>query len=82
MHQTLLYNVTAASVSARGSQHFASSAAEVENVSEGSTVVTIAGSTAFEIRHRCGTTNATYGLGNPGDFGTEIYTQVEITRIS
>ncbi|MBC7821604.1 MAG: hypothetical protein IAG10_32360, partial [Planctomycetaceae bacterium] len=77
-HQSFLYNFTDTAEVARGSSEFASAANVVQNTSAGSAVVTIAGSKAFEIRHRCQVTSATYGLGNAASFGTEVYTQVEI----
>ena len=40
---------------------------------------TIAGSKAFSIEHRCGTTAAN-GLGYAANFGTEQYTTVEIYK--
>jgi len=57
-------------------------AAFISNHSFGSTVVTIAGSKAFEIRHRCSDTFATNGFGIAASFGTEVYTRVEITKIA
>jgi hypothetical protein len=45
--------------------------------SQGSTVVTIAGSKAFEIRHR---PEQTVGGGYTGNLGTEIYTRVIVRR--
>jgi len=48
--------------------------------SGGSGRVTIAGSKAFTIEHRCSTTTATYGLGTAANYGTEQYTTVEIFK--
>jgi hypothetical protein len=84
LHQSLLYNQTDSAEVARGS----SGRAHAENgsgltivqgppVSRGSSVVTIAGSKAFEIRHRVGTTSLG---GIPANFGTEVYTRVTVRR--
>jgi hypothetical protein len=44
-------------------------------------VVTITGTKAFEVRHRCGVTKATDGFGFSSGFGTEVYTRVAIEKI-
>jgi hypothetical protein len=83
-HQTLLYNVTDTAEVKRGSTEFSTSglSGEIPTRSFGSTVTTITGSKAFEIRHRANTTRATTGFGLAGSFGTEVYTRVEITKIA
>lgn len=44
---------------------------------------TIAAAKTFEIQHRCSSTFATSGLGNPCNFGVvEVYTDVRIWKIS
>lgn len=80
-HQSFLYNVTAATTVQRGTSEFSGpGGAYAVSRSIGTAVVTIAGSTAFEIRHRCSSTKGTDGLGRGGGFGTEIYTRVKIWR--
>lgn len=81
-HQSMLYNVTAATVSARGSTAYGSNATSVQTESRGSAVVTVAGSTAFEIRHRCVTTRSTTGFGIAANLGTEVYTTVKIWKVA
>lgn len=44
--------------------------------------VTIAGAKAFEIQHRCATTQTTSGMGNAHSWGTEQYTTVVIKRVA
>jgi hypothetical protein len=78
-HQSFLYNVTDTAEVARGSSVLATNANNVFSTSVGYAIVTIAGAKAFEIRHRCTTTQATNGFGDPASFGTEVYTQVKIT---
>jgi hypothetical protein len=46
-------------------------------------VVTITGSTNFELQHRCSSTVATNGLGAAQSFGVgEVYSQLSIRRIA
>jgi hypothetical protein len=79
--QSLLYNVTDASEVKRGaSTGFDDGNAEngyTVILSCGSTVVTIAASKAFEIRHRV---SATATGGRAANFGTEVYTRVVVRR--
>jgi len=80
-HQTWLYNFTDGTdvANARGSSEFAMPTNGVQNRSMGSAIVTIAGAKAFEIRHFCGTTSTTWGLGNQANAGgVEVYTIVNI----
>lgn len=82
-HQSMLYNVTDSAVVSRGSSAFAGTGTSACSTdSHGSCVVTIAASKAFTIRHQADTTKSTDGFGVPANFGTEIYTQVEITRVA
>lgn len=81
-HQSFLYNVTDAAEVARGTVE---AAAEVTgndsgSRSEGSSVVTLTASKAFEIRHRCTSTASTSGFGRAASFGTEVFTRVAIRR--
>jgi hypothetical protein len=83
VHQSLLYNATDAAEVGRGTAEYSYSSAPIsQSRSQGNLPVTIAGSKAFEIRHRCQTTAATNGMGAAGGLGTEIYTQVAITRVA
>jgi hypothetical protein len=79
-HQSWLYNVTDTSVVARATSDNAG--ASGTTLSLGSYVFTITGSKAFEIRHRCQVTVASNGFGVEGNFGTEIYTHVDITKVA
>jgi hypothetical protein len=85
-HQSLLYNFTDSSEVARGmsgatlsnnSSGSGQQAAMSVSVSQGSAVVTIAASKAFEVRHRV---QASGSGGHPANFGTEVYTRVEVWR--
>lgn len=78
-HQSLLYNVTDATTVARGTSEFSNNASSIATTrSQGSAVVTIASSKAFEIRHACQVTATSDGFGRAADVGTEIYTTVSI----
>lgn len=82
IHQTILYNVTDAVNVARGSNGSVEtgdggSVVSGAGLSFGSSVVTIAGSKAFEIRHRV-TDNCSGGYA--ANQGTEIYTRVIVRR--
>lgn len=80
-HQSFLYNVTDAAVVKRSMSMYCGGGVAVMNVSTGSAIVTIAGSKAFEIRHRGALTSNTDGFGVASNFGVETYTRVEITRV-
>ena len=74
--QARLYNVTDSAVASVGMSSYASQAW----ISTGSARVTIAGSKAFSIEHRCQSTYAT-GFGYEANFSsTEQYTIVEIYK--
>lgn len=78
-HQSLLYNVTDATVVARGQVAITNNAGSyASNESSGVAVVTIAASKEFEIRHRGSVSKTTDGFGRAAGFGTEIYTMVNI----
>lgn len=82
-NQSMLYNATDAVVAARGSSGRATQPSpDATFVSSGSAVVTIAATKAFEIRHRCVTTQTSNGFGVAVAFGTEVYTRVRITKIA
>lgn len=80
-HQSFLYNVTDTAEVKRGTSENAVTTGQ-SNASIGSAVVTITASKAFEIRHRCTSTQATNGFGEPPNFGTEVYTRVEIWKLA
>jgi hypothetical protein len=79
-HQAFLYNFTDSSVVARGTSAYCLNTSNSQTVSTISTRFTIAGSKAFEVRHRCGVTRGTDGFGVAAGNGTEVYTIVEIIK--
>jgi hypothetical protein len=81
-HQSLLYNVTDTAEVKRGTSEYSPASQRVSTPSTGGAVVTITASKAFEIRHICETTAATSGFGQAGNFGIEVYTRVEITKVA
>jgi hypothetical protein len=78
-NQSFLYNATGTVEVARGTSEDQTTT-NAATISVGSARVTPAGSTAYEIRHRCTTTRATNGFGALANFGTEVYTRVTIRR--
>lgn len=81
-HQSWLYNVTDAAVVARGSTERSDAVSpDATSRSSGSAVITISGSKAFEIRHRCNTTSGN-GFGPAGGYGIEVFTRVEIYQLA
>jgi hypothetical protein len=77
-HQTLLYDVTADVGMQFGTSSFASGSGDF---SHGELVFDVAVAHAFEIRHRCQTSVSSTGLGVASNFGTEVYTTVELYQI-
>lgn len=82
LHQSFLYNITAASETKRGTSEQAPAGTSVTSRSFGKTIVVLVASAVFEIRHRCGTTRATDGFGPLANFGTEVFTQVRIRKLA
>lgn len=80
-HQSLLFDITNTAEIKRGTSEYTANADNVNTRSIGSTVVTIVSSTKYSIQHICQTTVNTFGFGNSGNFGTEVYTRVEIYSI-
>lgn len=78
-HQSLLHNQTDASDVKRGTTEQGATAG-VTTRSHGRARVSIAGSKAFEIRHRSSVSNSGDGLGSAASLGTEIYTQVIVRK--
>jgi hypothetical protein len=81
-HQTRLQNITTATTVVVGLSQNAQTSDFVTNNSSGRARVTLAGSTVFEIQHRCTTTKTTDGLGVCANFTTEQYSLVEIFKES
>jgi len=75
-NQSRVYNITDSSVEGISQSTYAI----YGHFPWGATRVTIAGSKAFEIQHRCSNTRATNGFGGVANLGTEQYTIVEIYK--
>jgi hypothetical protein len=81
-HQLRLQNVTDATTVILG-QNAYSSANETDLITTPAVVrgvFTIAASKALEVQHRCQVTRATNGFGSELNWGTEVYTVVELWR--
>lgn len=82
-HQAKLYNVTDAADTFLGTSEFADSGADGSgSVSLVRGRFTIAGTKVFELRHRCETTGTTTGFGVQTAWGTNIYSDVFIRKVS
>lgn len=81
-HQCRIRNITDGNTTAYGTTSAAGASDSVVTFSEVETVVTITGSTVFELQHRCTTTNTGDGFGIAGSFGgVEVYSVVEIYKL-
>ena len=78
-----LQNITDGSTAAYGTSEYSENATpKAATRSVGSIVVTIAGSKAFAIQQQNAIVKTVNGLGVASSFGTEVYTRVEITKLS
>jgi len=81
-HQARLQDTTNATTIAYGTNGY-SPTNNTDSDSFINTKFTIAGSTNFELQHRCETTQASTGFGQPGNFGNvNIYAQITIEKLS
>lgn len=82
-NQSFLQNVTAGTVSIRGTSEYTAAGADYATTrSFGCGIVTNASPVTYEIRHRCTSTQSSNGFGFAANFGTEIYTEVKIWKIA
>jgi len=81
-HQILIWNATDSSITAVGTPEYCGGGESVSNRAFATGRTTITGAKAFEIRHRVGYAEATYGLGVEGNYDLQpnIYTYVEIFK--
>lgn len=82
VHQAGIYNITDSQFNFYGSSQSASSGNAGSNRSIFSGRITISIPKVFEVRHECGTTKTSDGLGRSTSLGAyELYTQVKITKL-
>jgi hypothetical protein len=83
-HQIIIWNATDSSIVAVGTSEYCGGSESVQSRSFAQNKTTISGAKAFEIRHRVGGSNSTYGLGIESNYDTlaSIYTMVEIFKES
>ena len=79
-HQSRLYDVTNTAVVGYGRSAYSSNSAVDQNGSHGRARVTISGSTEYRVEHQVGNGLATHGHGVESNYGTEVYTVVEIFK--
>lgn len=80
-NQSRLYNITDSVVVQLGTVEYVLNTVGAQTRSIIDTEFVITAAKTYEIQHQCETTGTTNGFGVAGNFGTEIYTSVEITRI-
>lgn len=82
-HRTRLFNITDAATVIQGTNNFGDQAVGDGNRSFTMGAFAITASKTFEFQHRCQTTKATNGFGEPTTTGgeVEVYAIVEITRL-
>lgn len=82
-HQAILYNVTDAANALIGTSEYAHAEAFGQSRSFITGKFVIAGSKAFEVRHRCQQTKTTSGFGLESNFGvSEVYTVAEFWKVA
>lgn len=80
--QSLLFNVTDAVTIERGDTGAFGPGLAIASLIAGAAFFTIASPKVIEVRFRGTNTRATDGLGQPASFGTEVYRDLEIWKIS
>jgi hypothetical protein len=83
-HQARLQNITDATTLLIGSSEFNQKDSASNLIAVTHSVITgritLTGTKVLEVQHRCQTTQATNGLGIAANFGTEVYTSVEVWK--
>lgn len=79
--QTRLQNITDTLTTLPGTTVYTSAGATAVTTSNIVGTFTIAGTKTFEVQYQVELTVATTGQGVPASFGTEVYTQVELTKL-
>lgn len=80
-HQTLFTSTPTAVIVSTGTTEQSAGASLIQTRSTGSAMFSLSGDQAFELRHRCETTNASDGFGLGQGFTTEVYSRVEIWKL-
>ena len=80
-HQSIFVSTPTATIVSSGTVEVANGSVFMTTRSIGAAMFTIAGSQAFELQHRCQTTNTVDGFGIFGNFTTEVYSLIEIWKI-
>jgi len=80
-HNLRLQNITDSTTDILGATSYTGSATFSSGHSHLSGEITIAAQKVFELQHRCVTTQATNGFGQPASFSTEVYSSLTIEKI-
>jgi hypothetical protein len=81
-HQARLYNVTGAASLVLGENAYANTASGSLSTSRVYGRFTLGSTSNVRLEHRCGATNSTDGFGYNASFGTEVYAEVQIRKVS
>lgn len=83
-NQAVLYNITGSTFLLIGNPTNARTEAGVQHGSQSFIlgVFTLLGEAQIEVQHQCATTSSVDGGGLPGNFTTEVYTDLKIWKIS
>ncbi len=79
-HQTRLRNTTDSTTTLTGTTALADATVSTVTTSVIAGTFVITGTKVFEVQHQCQTTRASTGFGVAANFGTEVYTTVEIWK--
>lgn len=80
-HQSRFVSTPTATIISTGTAEVANGSVFMTTRSIGSISFSITGSQAFELQHRCETTNAGDGYGIAANFTTEVYSTIEIWKL-
>jgi hypothetical protein len=81
-HQLRLQNVTDGTTLAVGQSNHAAAGTNVNNIAVLAGRFTISEQKVLELQHQCETSAATRGLGVEGNFGAEVYAQIQFWKES
>lgn len=77
-HQMRLYDVTGAAALVLGLSDYTPAAGSTQGRGMVRGRFSLAVTSTVRLEHRCSTTIATYGFGNPSSFGVEVYADLQI----
>lgn len=82
LHQIRLYDVTHSAEVVVGTSEDSNNTNAITTRSCLDRIITVSGSTEFELQHYCSVTQATNGMGFPVTWGENVYAEVVLERLS